>query len=117
MSEPQLPTIARQLRTLFLELRSILVEEGDMEWINRIEGCLAGLPEDPEALPEPEVRKRLREVSREYREMVQPKGGFSEYFIWRETVEERISANRDLDALRDAIWEIVEEFGFAWVDG
>jgi|GEM_PF-3955725 len=48
--------------------------------------------------------------------MVQPKHSFSEYFIWREAVEERISANRELDKIRDAIWVIVEEFGFAWAD-
>jgi len=116
MSDQRLSAIARQLRTLLLELRSILLEEGDVQWVRSIEGCLAGLPEAPEALPESEVRKRLSDVSRSYRAMVQPKHSFSEYFIWREAVEERISANRELDKIRDAIWVIVEEFGFAWAD-
>jgi hypothetical protein len=41
-----------------------------------------------------------------YQNMFGP-GGFGDFFVWRDTVEERIEANRECMAAKDELWKLL----------
>lgn len=57
-----------------------------------------------EQLSLPMSEEKWHQVLTTYRAMHRGPGSFGDFHVWRETVEERIDANRELQDILNAIW-------------
>jgi hypothetical protein len=83
----------------------VLEAEGARNWIPRITRVLEvvedGSLEDLEA---------LMKADAQYRTMF-GRGGFGEFFVWRDAVDERVEANREYKEATDELWRLLSSAG------
>jgi len=82
-------------------IASVLTSEGDRNWILGVKNLLA-VAED-ERLADPEA---LKLAAPTFQRMFGP-GGFGDFFVWRDTVEQRREANRPYQAAMDELWKLL----------
>ncbi len=94
----------------FKELYSILVNEGDSE-TNYAKGILANMIKvitdilvSPDGINLNEV---FDEIMERYKSLYPPRGGLTEFFIWRDNFDERVKANKHLNDVKEAIKTII----------
>jgi hypothetical protein len=97
---------AEHLHQLFLALHAIMSAEGEANWIRGVRGILAVLVE-VEANPST-AADRIAEARETYRSMNGGNGSFSDFHIWRENFDERVTANNELSRITGAIWQVFE---------
>lgn len=93
-----------KVKELFQQLLFILETEGDFEVnyaktelaknIRVLEGFLG---EKMDAAAAQEV---LDHIKKSFKSMYPPRGGLSDFFVWREDFEERLQANQSLERFR-----------------
>jgi hypothetical protein len=85
---------------MLLELKRIYRREGCRGFDRGIDAIISKLSES--ALPGTPAWDEAGSI---YRTMAGSKSGFSDIYIDRDTVEERIAANARLDAIRQTLWD------------
>ncbi len=106
MSGAELRVVAGRLRELLQELREILINEGERNWLRGVDLCLRHLS-DVDSASDAILRERLGDVALTYRTMVGGYGSFSDFHVWREDFDERVRANLPLKRVRSDLWEII----------
>ena len=92
---------AQEIRHLLLELRSLLEEYHESNWIRGIEAAIGELSRDSETLSEIDVRN-ARSI---YKTMNEGGRGFAENFVWLSNEDDRIAVNKKLDVARAKLWK------------
>lgn len=88
------------LVSMLLELKHIYHGEGCRDFDRGIDAIVSILSES--ALPGTPAWDEAGSI---YRTMAGSKSGFSDIYIDRDTVEQRIAANARLDAIRQTLWD------------
>ncbi len=94
---------ASSLRQRFLALEELLRREGDNEWLRKVSEIVRAL--EPPFASEEQCIDTIQEAKHRFESWHKHKGGFSEFYVHRENYEERLAANKELDAIREAILE------------
>lgn len=81
---------------LLIELHDLLIAQGERNWIRGISGAISLMRSGD-----------IDGAKSAYRSMTRDGRGFSEYHVWIEDDEKRISANRRLTTLRKILWKAV----------
>lgn len=95
------------LLRLFTELRQILVQENENNWIRGVNLIVEALT-PPAYGGKGNPDEAVMYVKNTYRKMVSGNGSFSDFFIWRDDFEDRKNANKELDRVRAEIWVLVD---------
>lgn len=108
----EIKRILIRVKELFQQLLFILEREGDFEVnyakdelaknIRMLDGVINNMVDVAEA------QEVLGQIKTSYMSMYPPRGGLSEFFIWRADFEERINANKDLDNIQNELKKILE---------
>ena len=91
---------ASMLIRMLLELKNIYHGEGCRDFDRGIDAIVSILSES--ALPGTPAWEEAASI---YRTMAGSKSGFSDVYIDRDTVEQRIAANARLDDIRQTLWD------------
>ncbi|HNX59449.1 MAG TPA: hypothetical protein PKK43_10150 [Spirochaetota bacterium] len=99
-----------RVESLLKELLEIIRKEGGSDQsyaAGELERCVEMIERarDDQTVDRKEVFARVRES---YKSMFPPRGGLTDFFVWREDFNERLVANRRLDAVKA---ELDDEFG------
>ncbi|WP_407333308.1 hypothetical protein [Enterovibrio sp. 27052020O] len=97
---------SEELLKLFVELRKILANENDSNWIRGIDLIIAALSQIDKS-EKKDFEETLDYVSETYKSMVSGNGSFADFYIWRDEFKERKKENEKLDVLRSDIWSLV----------
>jgi hypothetical protein len=98
-----------QLKDLFQELLRILETEGDQE----VHYAKSELRKDIQMIEDilnhnsADLNEVFLEVKESYQSMYPPRGGLTDFFIWREDFEERRKANQPLNHIKDELNKIL----------
>lgn len=97
---------------LFRSLLYILENEGDDQVdyarnelrnnIRLIETVFGSAPNQAD------LNEILTEIKESYQRMYPPRGGLTEFFIWREDFDQRLRANQPLDRIKDELKVILK---------
>jgi hypothetical protein len=82
-------------------IASVLASQNENNWIRGVKVALAHAEDD--RLTDAEA---LKMAAVTYQNMFGP-GGFGDFFVWRDTVEQRIEANRGYMAAKDELWKLL----------
>jgi hypothetical protein len=52
-------------------------------------------------------KKMLEEIKEIYKSLYPPHGGLTDFFIWRDDIEERRKENNCLDKISDELWNML----------
>ena len=100
-----------RLKELFRGLLSILESEGYMETYYARHELHKNILMIEDALNRDIAPTELHElftgIKESYKSMYPPRGGLTEFFIWREDFDERVKANQPLENLKNGLDEII----------
>lgn len=103
-----------QLRILFQELKRILEKENDNETLYIINQLKLGLLLIDECLNDTYENEDLKQLFSKLEEIFlkinQPRVGLSDYFIWRDSYEERLKVNNVLDKIKKNLTLIFRKY-------
>ncbi|TKI52881.1 hypothetical protein FC756_26790 [Lysinibacillus mangiferihumi] len=103
-----------QLRILFQELKRILEKENDNETLYIINQLKLGLLLIDECLNGTYENEDLKQLFSKLEEIFlkinQPRVGLSDYFIWRDSYEERLKVNNVLDKIKKNLTLIFRKY-------
>lgn len=92
------------IKDIFQELKRILEKENDNETVYIINQLKLGLLLIDECLNSSDENKDNKQLFSKldeiYIKIYQPRVGLSDYFIWRDSYEERIKVNNELDTIK-----------------
>jgi hypothetical protein len=94
------------LRELYIKLLQILVKEGNDEVVYAIRVLRRGISDLENGLLNSQdinLDNLFDNLFRDYKSMYPPRGGLTDFFIWRDNFEERVAANKPLDSIKDDI--------------
>jgi hypothetical protein len=99
-----------RVSSLMKELLNIIRKEGgegEEYAAKELERCIGYIKEtiDDVNADSNEVFTRVKNL---YRSMYPPHGGMTDFFVWRDDFDERIAANRRLDAVKAELGEIFD---------
>lgn len=103
-------TSLEELGDMFKELLIILEKEGDSEVkyaktvLNKIVIDIENILVNSNTINLTEV---FYEITQDYKSLYPTKSGLSEFFIWRDSYDERVKANKKLDNLKNNIKKIL----------
>jgi hypothetical protein len=97
-------TFARVLH-LLRQIESIMDEEEEQNWICGVRSLIADM--ERAATKQTAQEDTLNVVKTTYRTMMGAKDGFGDYVIWRDDFRARVQANREFDALRTEVWDLL----------
>lgn len=98
---------SNDLLKLFNELKQIMIEENESNWIRGVNLIIEVLT-PPGYGGKENADEAVRYVSTTYRDMVSGNGSFSDFFIWRDDFDKREIANKKLDSVRSDIWALID---------
>lgn len=89
------------LKEHFTELREVLIQENEDNWIRGINTILStihfALKDDDDA------KETIRNVASTYFFMNSGNGSFSDYYVWREDFDERVECNNAFMEIKNSI--------------
>jgi len=89
--------------SLLRRLEAILKAEQGGNWLQGIRAARSAgeqhLAKDP--------MRAIGEMASIYRTMNSGPGSFDDFFIWRESPDERVSANEELDRIKEDLWRLL----------
>ncbi|WP_211462173.1 hypothetical protein [Collimonas silvisoli] len=88
---------------LLAELQNIYCKEGGENFVSGIMATMASLSDDQIS-----EKDRWSQACSVYRTMAGSKSGFMDFYIDRESAEQRIIANARLDNIRDELWALFD---------
>lgn len=91
-----------EIKPLFLELLNLLCIHGD-ETLNPQKAIIRHI-----LLLIDSGCDEFSEIQRQYKTLFSPKSGLSEFYIWKDSLAERIAANKPFEEIRQALWDILE---------
>ena len=94
-----------ELNRYFLELKNILIQENEDNWIRGINAILNGIQSALKL--NKNAKATIISVGDTYSFMNSGNGSFSDFFIWREDFDERLEANKVLTNLRNNITSLI----------
>lgn len=83
---------------LLIELREICQKEGGEALVGGINSVISWLASDDE------TKDGWRNARAGYKTMAEAKSGLSDFYVERDTFEERLLANARLDQIRKELW-------------
>ena len=99
-----------RVESLMKELLEIIRKEGGSEQAyaaGELERDIAMIA-DAKAGQSADMKEIFARVRESYKSMFPPRGGLTDFFVWREDFNQRLVANRRLDAVKA---ELDDEFG------
>lgn len=99
-----------RVESLMKELLEIIRKEGGSEQVyaaGELERDIAMIA-DAKAGQSTDMKEIFARVRESYKSMFPPRGGLTDFFVWREDFNQRLVANRRLDAVKA---ELDDEFG------
>jgi hypothetical protein len=87
---------------LLTELREIYRREGGRNFVSGISAAIGSLSDE-----ELSEKERWSNACSVYQTMAGSKSGFADFYIDRETVEQRVDANARLDKIRQELWKLL----------
>ena len=97
-------TKAAEARQLLVDLRQILVDQGEANWRRGIEAAIGELSNSDGSLN----ASGFGAARSIYNTMMAGGRGFAEYYISKASEDERIAANDVLDDLRSKTWSVFD---------
>lgn len=91
---------ATNAKALLEKLHVLLVEHGETNWVRGVSAAQSELASGSD-----DGFENARSI---YRTMVGNGRGLSEYFFWDEDEKRRIAVNKELDEVRNDLWEIFD---------
>lgn len=90
---------------LLCQLEALLKAEGESNWIRGVRAAIiAGKSRKDGSVTEEDA---FQEMASTYRSLYGGAGSFSDYFIWREDLEERQEANKKFDKITNQLWSLL----------
>jgi len=93
------------IKQLLLNLIFILEKESEDNWIravylmlDKVDNGLSGKVDSKEVIDY---------VSRTYKSISAGSGSFSDFFIWRENIDDRKKENKKLQKIKDDLWDLL----------
>ncbi|NLD47271.1 MAG: hypothetical protein GX660_08730 [Clostridiaceae bacterium] len=99
-----------KLNSLFKKLLLIIESEGDSEtkYATGVLKNIVVVVEDVLKTPViADLNEIFSEIMERYKSLYPPRGGLTEFFIWREDFDERVKANKPLDDIKEDIKSII----------
>lgn len=94
---------------LFSDLLKILESEGkgEVDFVIKEVKYLVGILNDCVLNKFSENDRIIEETKQIHKSLYPPKGGLSEFFIWRNDFDERIKINDSLDNVKNELWKLL----------
>lgn len=84
-------------------LQSVMINENENNWIKSINDIVFCLKSNNLS-----SKEKLQYAKDSYINLIEIKGGFSDFFIWRDREEDRINANFSLERNKENIWHLIK---------
>jgi glucosamine 6-phosphate synthetase-like amidotransferase/phosphosugar isomerase protein len=94
-----------RLAIAFKQLQYILERESENNWLKGIKTINNQFES---SITEAEKENTIKDVSQTFKMISAGYGSFSDYYIWRDDVEERIKLNNELSLLIEEIWYLIK---------
>lgn len=101
-----------RLLFLFYELKEIMINENEDNWIKGINAIILSLT-PPEYGGQYDIEKGLLYTIDTYTSIEAGNGSFSDFYIWRENFDERRLANEQLSNIKNEIWKIITDIRYS----
>lgn len=105
-------TKLNRIKELFVDLLKILKAEDDnsisyaknvlLVNISRIEYALSNVNSE-----NADLNSLFSEVQISYKSMYPPRGGLTEFFVWRDDFDERVKANKPLNRIKEELRQML----------
>lgn len=92
-----------KLLQYFVELREIMLMEEENNWIRGIRLIITCL-EDVNLTEE----EKLKETFKTFSMMNSGNGSFSDFYIWRDDINQRVELNHKLEEVKNNIWDLLQ---------
>ena len=94
-----------RLADLFTQIRDILIQENENNWIRGINSILNQI--NYSLASNEEAKSTIRDIYYSYSLMNRGNGSFSDFYIWREDFDERVIENNKFIKIKDEIGSLI----------
>ena len=94
-----------RLADLFTQIRDILIQENESNWIRGINSILNQI--NYSLASNEEAKSTIRDIYYSYSLMNRGNGSFSDFYIWREDFDERVIENNKFIEIKDEIGSLI----------
>ena len=94
-----------RLADLFTQIRDILIQENENNWIRGINSILNQI--NYSLASNEEAKSTIRDIYYSYSLMNRGNGSFSDFYIWREDFAERVIENNKFIEIKDEIGSLI----------
>lgn len=94
-----------RLADLFTQIRDILIQENESNWIRGINSILNQI--NYSLASKEEAKSTIRDIYYSYSLMNRGNGSFSDFYIWREDFAERVIENNKFIEIKDEIGSLI----------
>ena len=94
-----------RLADLFTQIRDILIQENESNWIRGINSILNQI--NYSLASNEEAKSTIRDIYYSYSLMNRGNGSFSDFYIWREDFDERVIENNKFIKIKDEIGSLI----------
>lgn len=94
-----------RLADLFTQIRDILIQENESNWIRGINSILNQI--NYSLASNEEAKSTIRDIYYSYSLMNRGNGSFSDFYIWREDFAERVIENNKFIEIKDEIGSLI----------
>ena len=94
-----------RLADLFTQIRDILIQENESNWIRGINSILNQI--NYSLASKEEAKSTIRDIYYSYSLMNRGNGSFSDFYIWREDFDQRVVENNKFIEIKDEIGSLI----------
>ena len=94
-----------RLADLFTQIRDILIQENESNWIRGINSVLNQI--NYSLASNEEAKSTIRDIYYSYSLMNRGNGSFSDFYIWREDFDQRVVENNKFIEIKDEIGSLI----------
>lgn len=94
-----------RLADLFTQIRDILIQENESNWIRGINSILNQI--NYSLASNEEAKSTIRDIYYSYSLMNRGNGSFSDFYIWREDFDQRVVENNKFIEIKDEIGSLI----------
>lgn len=92
----------------FRKLKEILIRENESNWIRGIDAIIENIEWSVNEKCDAQYYYFVSSCDT-WKTMDKGNGSFSDYYIWRDDLDERVRLNMILEEIKDKIWDIVSD--------
>ena len=97
-----------RLADLFTQIRDILIQENENNWIRGINSILNQINYSLEN--NEKIKDTIKSIGNTYSFMNNGNGSFSDFYIWREDFDERVIENNNFMKIKNQISKILTSY-------